>query len=149
MKIKNLLEENVYKEMMVRLDNLTPESQPEWGKMDVAKMMSHCQRPLEVMLGINDHGLKPNFLAKLFFKKSMYNDKQWMKGMPTPKTFKATEEKDFSTEKDNLQSLLIEFSAQGERKDWPDHPVFGHFTAEQIGKMQFKHLDHHLRQFGV
>ena len=79
----------------------------------------------------------------------MYSDKEWSKGLPTPKSFKVIEEKDFEIEKKILKSLLDEFHAQSERKNWPDHPAFGHFTSEQVGKMQYKHLDHHLRQFGV
>ena len=36
-----------------------------------------------------------------------------------------------------------------DKKEWDPHPVFGSFTPEQWGQMQYKHLDHHLRQFNV
>jgi hypothetical protein len=29
------------------------------------------------------------------------------------------------------------------------HPMFGKMTADQWGRSMWKHLDHHLRQFGV
>ncbi|MBL0146112.1 MAG: DUF1569 domain-containing protein [Chitinophagaceae bacterium] len=29
------------------------------------------------------------------------------------------------------------------------HPFFGKFTGDQWGKFMYKHLDHHLQQFGV
>lgn len=149
MKTKNLFDDNVHKETIARLDQLTPTSEAQWGKMNIGQMLHHCQKPLEIVLEKNDHGLKSNLLAKIFFKKTMYNDKPWSKGLPTPKSFRVIAEKNFETEKNKLKALLDEFHAQRLRKEWPDHPVFGHFSAEQVGKMQYKHLDHHLRQFGV
>ncbi len=147
--MKSLLEEESYQEIRNRLDQLNENSNGQWGKMTVGQMLHHCQGPLNIMLGKNDYGMKPNWLAKVLFKKSLYNDKPWRKNLPTAKFLKETEPRDFVAEKENLEKLLEELHAQQNRESWPDHPGFGHFTNEQYGKMQYKHLDHHLRQFGV
>ncbi|WP_253256011.1 DUF1569 domain-containing protein [Formosa algae] len=56
---------------------------------------------------------------------------------------------DFDKEKTRLVLLITEFSKKSTVKTWPNHPLFGYFTPEQWGKMQYKHLDHHLNQFNV
>ena len=87
-------------------------------------------------------------MARLF-KKSMYSDKSWRKNLPTPKRFKVLEEKDFVAEKQTLNELIDAFHNRKQQQEWNPHPMFGHFTPEQWGKMQYKHLDHHLKSFGV
>ena len=84
-----------------------------------------------------------------FFKKQMYSDKPFRKNLPTARNLKAKEEKDFSEEKSILIQLVIDFYICKARKDWNPHPLFGKLTHEQWGKMEYKHLDHHLKQFGV
>jgi len=89
-----------------------------------------------------------NILANLS-EKSIYSDKPWRNGLPSASGFKVTDEKDFNKEKEVLESMINAFHEKKSQTEWNPHPVFGKFTAEQWGKMQYKHLDHHLRQFGV
>ncbi len=145
--MKSLFSPQVYDEIRHRINKLSENSEKEWGKMTPAQMLHHCQAPLNIMLQKNDYGLKPNFFAKLLFKKMLYNDTQYKKNMPTANVMREKEPRDFKLEKTNLISLLEEFENQKEREQWEPHPSFGYFTKEQWGMMQYKHLDHHLRQF--
>lgn len=147
--MQSLFNPDAYKEIRTRLDSLSETAEKRWGKMSTGQMLHHCQGPLNIILEKDDYGLKPNWLAKVFFKKALYSDKPWSKGLPTAKAFKEKEPKDFETEKKHLIKLLNEFETQRERQDWKPHPGFGKFTKEQYGKLHYKHLDHHLRQFGV
>ncbi|MBX2827315.1 MAG: DUF1569 domain-containing protein [Flavobacteriaceae bacterium] len=147
--MKSLFEAEAYSEIRSRINNLDENTQGNWGKMTVGQMVRHCQGPFNIMLGKNDYGMKPNWLAKLFFKKSLYSDKLWRKNLPTAKFLKETEPRDFTKEKAVLEDLLDEFESRKDQPAWDPHPGFGYFTNEQWGKMQYKHLDHHLRQFGV
>jgi hypothetical protein len=79
----------------------------------------------------------------------MYSDKPWRKNLPTSPIAKATDAKDLGAELPVLGELVKEFHALKDRKKWNPHPIFGELTAEQWGQMQYKHLDHHLTQFGV
>ena len=147
--MKSLFTEEAYAEILERLEKLTPESQAQWGKMDVAQMLAHCSEPLKVPLGKLELA-KPNFVMKLLFsflKKSLYDDKPWKQGLPTSKEYKIVDKRDFEREKAQLKSLIDEFYAQRSKTEWPPHPFCGQFTTEQWGKMQYKHLDHHFRQF--
>ena len=147
--MKSLFEESTYQETLARIETIKEDSQPVWGKMTAAQMFAHNVIPIEIVLDKRPPVGKPNFLMKLLFKKMMYNDKLFKKNMPTPRPFKVLDEKNYNTEKQHLINAVNEFYAMRERTNWTKHPMFGTFTTEQTGKMMFKHLDHHLRQFGV
>jgi hypothetical protein len=147
--MKSFFEEGVHEEIKERLEKLSESTVANWGKMNAAQMMHHCQRPLNIVLNKNHYNLKPNWLIQLLFKKSMYNDKPWKKNLPTVKGFAIKEDKNFNDEKLQLVELLDELHSQKDQETWPDHPIFGRLSKEQWGKMQYKHLDHHLRQFGA
>lgn len=147
--MKNLLTEEGYKDIKNRLDALTEDNERQWGKMTHGQMVHHCQGPLNIMMQKKDYGLKPNWFIKALFKKSLYSDKPWKKNLPTAKSLKETQPREFASEKKKLEQLVDELYNQRDRESWPDHPAFGYFTNEQWGKMQYKHLDHHLTQFGL
>ncbi|MAB57513.1 MAG: hypothetical protein CL524_08185 [Aequorivita sp.] len=146
--MKSLFGEAAFSEINDRIDNLSANSEKLWGKMSVGQMLSHCQEPLKVALGKGK--IKKQFFPLAFlFKKSLYNDKPWKRNLPTASSFRVLEDKDFATEKVVLKKLIAEFHTKKNQTLWEPHPIFGKFSAEQWGKMQYKHLDHHLQQFGV
>lgn len=147
--MKSFFEDGVYDELSSRLNKLSKDTSANWGKMNAGQMLHHCQMPLNIILEKEDYGVKPNWLINLIFKKSMYSDKPWRKNLPTAKGFAIKDEKDFETEKQVITTLIDELNTQCHRNDWQPHPAFGKLTKEQWGKMQYKHLDHHFRQFGV
>lgn len=147
--MKSIFDTNAYNDILKRIETLNAHTSPQWGKMSVGQMVWHCQGPLNIILEKNDYGMKPSLLAKLLFKKSLYNDKPWKKGLPTAKFLKTKEAKNFTEEKNKLTALINELNSHREKQEWKAHPAFGYFTRDQWGQMQYKHLDHHLRQFGV
>ena len=135
-------------DITVRINRLTPQSQRKWGKMSVAQMLTHVQLPISCAYGT--HQVKGSFLLKLvgpFVKSILYNEKPYKQGLPTDKSYVVTDEKDFETEKQNLLQLINRFS--NENIVLLNHPVWGKFSKEQWSKATWKHLDHHLQQFGV
>lgn len=149
-KMKNLFYTETVKEIEERLLALNQDDQPEWGVMNSAQMLAHCCGPLEVVLE-EIQLKKPGILTRLlvsFYKPLLYNDKPWKKGLPTTKEFRITEDRDFEGERLRLLSLINRFVSKGPEHSWPVHPLFGTFSSEQWGMMQYKHLDHHLKQFG-
>ncbi len=52
-------------------------------------------------------------------------------------------------EKTRFADLLERVAAKPKTSEWPIHAVFGKLTAEQYGKLGYKHTDHHLQQFSV
>lgn len=149
--MKSLFDNQAYDEILARINQLSKSSERQWGKMEVGQMLHHCQFPLKISLGRYSMG-KPSPLLKFmgkFFKKSLYNDKPWRQGLPTARGLKVVDDKDFNEEKKALLGLINDFHKEKDKKEWDPHPAFGTFTPEQWGQMQYKHLDHHLRQFNV
>lgn len=149
MEVKNLFDPVVKQEIIERINTLTPQSPRQWGKMEVAQMLAHLQQPLEVALGIRT--IKGSFFMNLIlplFKKTLWDEKPWKKGLPTDATYiTAGELKEFVAEKAKLLELVSRF----EEKDvnLERHPVFGRMNKEQWSKSAWKHIDHHLKQFGA
>lgn len=149
--MKSLFSDDTLTEITNRIENLEPNQRPNWGKMHASQMLAHCKFPLQVAL--EELQLeKPNLFKRLLFslfKSSLYNDKPWKQNLPTAKEFVVSDEKEFKKEKTELLEYINRFHEKKHQNNWPPHPVFGSFSNEQWGKMQYKHLDHHLKQFGV
>ena len=147
--MQSLLNDAGHAEIIDRLDKLNENSERLWGKMTVGQMCWHCQYPLKLAIKNKENTSKGNWFIKLFFKKSLYNDKPWRKNLPTSPQLKAREPKDFQEERNKLRALENEFHSLKDREVWHPHPTFGSFTKEEWGQLEYKHLDHHLTQFGV
>jgi hypothetical protein len=137
--------------MLERIERLGPESQRQWGKMNVAQMLAHCHVSLETAMG--DNVIRRPLIGRLigsFFKSRALNEKPFTRNSPTDGSYKFTDNRDFAEEKSKMISAVKKFSEGGPAgcTKYP-HPFFGHFTPEEWAVFQWKHLDHHLRQFGV
>jgi Protein of unknown function (DUF1569) len=149
--VKNLYETTAYNEIITRMNQLTPSNEKLWGKMNVAQMLAHCKEAFKVPL--SEKPLKRLLIGYIFggiAKKQLYSDKPWKQNLPTAPNFKITNERDFNTEKQELQKLIEQFYTLGPDKTGKYlHPFFGRLTKEQWGIGMYKHVDHHLQQFGV
>lgn len=147
--METLFNSDTKKNILDRLSDLKQDSKANWGKMNVGQMLHHCQFPLKIAVENSGTDLKPNYLARIFFKKSLYNDRLWPKNLPTVPSLKVKTTKNFEEEKIALIQLIDSFHQMKDKSEFKPHPIFGKFTTKQWGQMQYKHLDHHFRQFGV
>jgi len=148
MEVKNLFDTTVKQDIIKRIGTLTPQNQAVWGKMNVTQMLAHCQMPLGVATG--KHKLKRNFFLSLIgpmFKKKLYDEVPFKHSLPTDKSFIITNPQDFEKEKQNLIDMVNSFSENSMSGE--PHPFFGKLTKEEWSKGTWKHLDHHLQQFGA
>ena len=149
--MKDLFNTASYNEVIERLNKLTPSSQRQLGKMDVAQMLAHCSAALEV--AVCDKNPPRIFIGRIlspFFKSLFYGPKPFKKNSPTDKSFIITDQRDFEKEKAKLTELITRFSKGGESKVTKHHhSFFGKLTPMQWSIGMYKHLDHHLTQFGV
>ena len=151
MEVKNLFDKPAFSGIVERLNKLTPESQRQWGKMSVNQMLAHCKEAFKVPL--SNQPVPRMFIGRLLgwmAKSKFYNESPWGRNLPTAPSFLIKDERDFNKEKSELLELATRFYEGGSDNigRYP-HPFFGKFTKEQWGKGMWKHLDHHLNQFGV
>ena len=150
--MKSVFNKTDVDEILERLKHLTPESQPVWGKMNVGQMLAHCNVTYE-MVYTDKHpkatGIK-KFLLKLFVKTPVCNSKPYPKNSRTAPQFLIATEKVFEDEKKRLSDHIIQTLSHGEAYfDGKESNSFGSLTAQEWSNMFYKHLDHHLNQFGV
>lgn len=148
--MKNLYQSETASEILQRIDQLSSSANPQWGKMNVGQMLAHCANAIETPLGIR----RPprNLLGKLigrFIKPSYVGEETFKKNNPTDPQFKITDNRNFETEKVRLKNYVSQFSKGPDTCKNNLHPFFGELTGVEWARSQYKHLDHHLRQFNA
>jgi len=149
--MKNLFEDDATKEVMTRIDKLQPAAQRQWGKMDVSQMMAHCSAALDMASGrINPARMLVGRLIGPFVRPLYSNEKPFSRNNPTDKTLVISDPRDFQKEREKLKACVQQFHEGGEAKcTRHPHPFFGSLTPAEWSRGMYKHLDHHLRQFGA
>ena len=139
-------------ELFERVASLKADSAREWGKMSPSQAMEHVARVLE-MATSDDQPLKQIFLGKALswvFKGQFLGEKPFRKNAPTGPDYVIKDDPDFDATRERLASMINVFHERGaDGLDGNVHPFFGRLTGKQWGETQYKHVDHHLRQFGV
>jgi len=149
--MKNLYQSEAVDELMSRIDKLQPSAQRQWGKMDVAQMMAHCSAALDMASGrVNPPRILIGRLIGSFLKSVYTNERPFSPNSPTDKTLVVSDPREFGREREQLKTKIRDFHDRGEAKCTRNpHPFFGELNSSQWSRGMYKHLDHHLRQFGV
>lgn len=152
MPFPNIFTKEVSDKMIDRIYNLTPETKAQWGTMTVAQMLAHCNVAYELHYD-NSHK-RPNafarFMIKLFAKKIVTGDKPYKRNSRTAPVFVMKDDKDFEKEKKRLVDYIQKTQQLGEAHfDGKENLSFGKLTKSEWNNLFYKHLDHHLNQFGV
>jgi Protein of unknown function (DUF1569) len=146
----SLFETNAITNLENRLNKLTPDTQPQWGKMNASQMLNHCSSQMEIMLG--DKSLKSNFILRIFggfIKRNILAGKPTKKNSPTAKELLPTNVQDFEVERLKIKDLMKRLKANEASFEGKKHAFFGKMTAEEYGKTTWSHLDYHFGQFGI
>lgn len=135
--------------------------------MTPAQMMAHCSLAIENAMGVTFY--TNTLLLKIwaFWNKShnrdRYTNDQPFQPSPTINStkrivqqgrvdnpFRVVDQRNFEEEKNILLQWITTFHQEGREKSInAKHPSFGKFTPEEWAIGQYKHLDYHLRQFGI
>lgn len=148
--MKTIFDEALRRDMVLRIGQLTGSDTAVWGKMNVSQMVRHCvlwqewvqqnQRLKRVFLG--------RLLGRTMLKKEMESDVM-RKNHPSSVELIVTDtDIDLSRERQMLIGLVQEYGTYVYPTGGFVHPFFGKMTKEQVGSFAYKHLNHHLRQFG-
>ena len=136
-------------DLLRRIDKLTPDGQPQWGKMNTAQMVGHIAEPLRQAIGELKVVLKISFLRNPIMKYLAIHVLPFPKNAPTAPEFVHAGEDDLVRNRADFRAVLDRFLAFREKNQFPEHVVFGKLSDKDWGIIMWKHIDHHLRQFGV
>ncbi|HET9804323.1 MAG TPA: DUF1569 domain-containing protein [Candidatus Acidoferrum sp.] len=150
--MKSLFDAATTAEIKSRIAQLGPGSVRQWGKMNAPQAMAHCAIAME--WAVDDVRPPRMFLGRIFgplAKSQVLKDAaQMRKNTPTAKSLVILDEHDLAKECQRLTSLIDRFSAGGPQAcTRHPHTFFGALTPDEWARLMYKHLDHHLRQFGV
>jgi len=150
--IKDVYDASVAAGLVARLNTLAPDARPRWGKMNVAQMLAHCSVAYEMAFE-DKHppaGAVMRWVLRTFVKPGVVNAKPFPKGSPTAPAFKVAPEQDFHRERERLIGYVERTAREGRPFfEGRPSPSFGPLTAAEWNALFYKHLDHHLTQFGA
>jgi len=131
-----------------RMQMLRPETKPKWGRMTVDQMLWHVNMPLKESLGeYSTAPVKVPLPRKLL--RWLVLNVPWPKGAKTRPDLVAAQHYDFEAERASCLALIDRFAARDANATFPNSAMFGEMSCRHWGRLHAKHLDHHLRQFGV
>jgi hypothetical protein len=131
-----------------RLGRLRADSRPAWGKMSVDQMLWHVSQAMAADLGHITAPREMSWLPRPLMKFLVLN-MRWPKGAPTSATFRAVATHDFDEQLARCRWLINELTSRPLDRLASRHPTLGRMSGRDISRLHAKHLDHHLRQFGV
>ena len=148
--MKTIFNEDDKNEILNRIEKLSPQSKPIWGKMDVAQMLAHCALGAKFPTGeVRPTPSSLRFVGR-FFKKKILEKGQFAKNSPTAKEIRIVDARDFEKEKMQFIAAIKKLYEGGEKGVAVDsHAFFGKMTPKEWGRLNYIHADHHLSQFGV
>ena len=150
--MKNVFDHKDTREIIGRIENLSETTQGLWGKMAVSQMLAHCCVTYEFVYDDIHPPISTikRILLKLFVKPFVVGEKPYKRNARTAREFLVSADKDFEIEKQRLIDYLYKTQKLGEAHfDNKEYRSFGSLSVKEWNIMFYKHLDHHLSQFGV
>lgn len=150
--MKNIFDLKETNSIIERIGKLDAYAKPQWGKMSVDQMLAHCNVTYEMIYDTKH--TKPNtfkrFMLKAVVKPYVVSEKPYKKNSRTAPEFVVTDAKNFVEEKARLIDFINKTQnlGKGYFENKPSHS-FGKLTSNEWNNLFYKHLDHHLNQFGV
>jgi hypothetical protein len=150
--MKSLWQPETVRELKDRLAHLRPDSPRLWGKMTPAQAMAHCTIGMELALGDRHppRMLIGRLIGGLIKAKAFQESEPMRRNSPTIPGFAVSDQRDLAGEREKLSAILDRFAAAGPAGcTTHPHSFFGRLTPDEWSLWMYKHIDHHLRQFGV
>ena len=135
--------------LQVRLATLKPDAQRRWGSMTAPQTVAHLADAARMALGELPCGSKRLPIRYFPLKQLIIYWLPFPKGAPTAPELVGRGPLSWGTEVAELNALVDRLAAEPPDRIWPEHPAFGRLSRRAWGVLIYRHMDHHLRQFGV
>ncbi|MBX7240667.1 MAG: DUF1569 domain-containing protein [Bacteroidia bacterium] len=153
--MKNFFNPDDRESLIKRIEALSPEAKPLWGKMNVNQMLCHLYDSAKVAMGEVRPKHIGNFITRMkWFKKYILRKDTFPKAkVETAKEVNpmkdGTKPAGFEEDKKKLLEIMKVYSEKADSVPSPEHPILGVFSKEDWGRQMYIHTDHHLKQFGA
>jgi len=147
--VKTLWDPRAREELAQRLDRLKPDSPRRWGKMTASQMIAHLVDAMKMATGKLKAADKKLPIRFAPLKQLIIYGPPFPKGAPTAPEVLGRECEDWDTECRSLKEMMDAFASFPPEAEFPRHPAFGRLSRRAWGRLGYKHIDHHLKQFGA
>lgn len=150
--MKNIFDLEVTNEFIERINKLSPTTKSKWGKMSIDQVLAHLNVTYDYVY--TDKYTKPKgfkrFILKMLVKPIVVGEKEYKENSRTAPDFIITDKRQFEIEKEKLIVDLKKTQQLGaDHFDNKESHSFGPLKSSEWNNMFVKHLEHHLKQFGV
>lgn len=152
MPLPNIFNKEINTRISGRINKITSESSPEWGKMNASQVLAHLNVMFE--LGLEKKHKTQNafvkFMLKSLVKNKIISDKPYKKNGMTAPEMVIKHQPNFIIEKQRTLNYLRDILEKGEVFfEKREHPSFGKLSAKEWSNLFYKHINHHLTQFNL
>lgn len=145
----SLRNETIRNSLIQRLQRLTPETQPQWGKLDAPRLLSHLSDSLAMSVGdMPVKSLNRKAFHRFPMKHLILYVFPFPKGVPTARELLSSSPKEFESDRRHVIEMIGRLAATPDAAG-PEHPFFGPLTNDEWNSLGWKHIAHHLKQFGL
>jgi hypothetical protein len=134
-----------------RLERLDPATTPKWGRMTAHQMICHLSDSFKVVVGEKMVSTAPGPIPRRLIKwVALRTPLPWGHGVPTRPEVEqgrgGTPPGDWDQDRRELREWILSFPS---RREFRAHPMFGQMNWDDWQIWGYRHVDHHLRQFGI
>jgi len=148
-----IIKEEIIQSLIDRINKINKDDKPLWGKMTGPQMLAHCATSIKMAYGDIPVKFRTDKFKSAMYKFLIVDLLPFMRGLPAPPEInvekKLKDIGDFEKERNQLITQLNRIKDTPIDYDFGPHPIFRKMSGKKWGKLAVKHLDHHLRQFGV
>jgi hypothetical protein len=147
--MKSIWQKAARQELSDRLGHLAWDRPAAWGKFTAPKMVCHLADSLRMAMG--DLKVAPKRLPIRYapLKQLIIYVAPFPKGAPTAPELLVRAPQDWANDIEDVRALLARAASARLTDGWPEHPAFGKLSKRAWGVLIYRHMDHHLRQFGA
>lgn len=148
--MRSLLNAKNQQRILDRIERLEPERSPLWGRMTAPRMVAHLCDQMRLTLGGVEVAPMRSYARYPVVRELLLYVLPWPKGkVKGPREAFVSKPGEWENEVKNLIDLIQRYVEEDPRPTYPDHPLFGRMSRRDWGVLCYRHIDHHLRQFGV
>lgn len=149
----NIFDDDVRSKLEVRVRSLRPDGRRRWGRMSPHGAICHLSDAFRLALGEKPAAPQRGRFKSLTRFVALHLPFDWPHGIVTvPEAEQGcggTTPIEFEHDRAELLALIARFSAARPDELQPAHPMLGAMSTREWGRWGYRHLDHHLRQFGA
>ena len=147
---RSLFDDRTVADVIRRINRLTPDTAPRWGRMSAGAMLCHLGDYFDMALGNQPAAAAvPRWMQPLVRIALLHWVGPYPRNARTLPELLRTVSTDFGEDRLRLVNAIEAFAARRYDTTWPPSPIAGRITGPQWARLAHDHVIHHLRQFGL